>query len=152
MLKGSTVVRSTLHTRLEQVRRARGLTQKRLAALARITPQEVCRIERGWMRPTPTRAARLARALDLTPHELDQPAARARTSGEYRLGRAIGSILSTNGPSDKPGTIHTFGVLVASPFSHWLGTDTSAVCASLGMAFGWCVNWLFARRLPREAH
>ncbi|MCA1605005.1 MAG: hypothetical protein LC775_05925, partial [Acidobacteria bacterium] len=32
--------------------------------------------------------------------------ARSRTSGEYRLGRAIGSILSTNGPSDKPGTVH----------------------------------------------
>ena len=31
--------------------------------------------------------------------------ARSRISGEYRLGRAIGSI-STNGPSDKPGTIH----------------------------------------------
>jgi NADPH:quinone reductase-like Zn-dependent oxidoreductase len=31
--------------------------------------------------------------------------ARSRTSGEYRVGRAIGSILSTNGPSDNPGTI-----------------------------------------------
>jgi hypothetical protein len=31
--------------------------------------------------------------------------ARSRTSGEYRLGRAMGSILSTNGPSDNPGTI-----------------------------------------------
>ena len=32
--------------------------------------------------------------------------ARSRTSGEYRVGRAIRSILSTNGPSDNPGTIH----------------------------------------------
>src|SRR5439155_9172813 len=31
--------------------------------------------------------------------------ARSRTSGEYRLGRAMGSILSTNGPSDNPGTV-----------------------------------------------
>jgi hypothetical protein len=29
--------------------------------------------------------------------------ARSRTSGEYLLGRAMGSILSTNGPSGKPG-------------------------------------------------
>ena len=35
--------------------------------------------------------------------------ARSRTSGEYRVGRAIGSILSTNEPSDNPGTIQ--GVL-----------------------------------------
>ncbi|TAK22519.1 MAG: nucleotidyl transferase AbiEii/AbiGii toxin family protein, partial [Myxococcaceae bacterium] len=32
--------------------------------------------------------------------------ARSRTSGEYRLGRAMGSILSRNEPSDEPGTIH----------------------------------------------
>ena len=33
--------------------------------------------------------------------------ARSRTSGEYRLGRAMGSILSRNEPSDEPGTIQT---------------------------------------------
>src|SRR4029453_14318716 len=32
--------------------------------------------------------------------------ARSRTSGEYFVGRPMGSILSTNGPSDNPGTIH----------------------------------------------
>jgi hypothetical protein len=32
--------------------------------------------------------------------------ARSRNSGEYLLGRGIGAILSRNGPSDKPGTIH----------------------------------------------
>ena len=31
--------------------------------------------------------------------------ARSRSSGEYLLGRGMGSILSRNGPSDKPGTI-----------------------------------------------
>ena len=33
--------------------------------------------------------------------------ARSRTSGEYRVGCAIGSILSTNGPSDNPGAIQS---------------------------------------------
>ena len=33
--------------------------------------------------------------------------ARSRTSGEYLLGRPIEPILSTNGPSDKPGTIQS---------------------------------------------
>ena len=32
--------------------------------------------------------------------------ARSRSSGEYLLGRGMGSILSRNGPSDKPGTFH----------------------------------------------
>src|SRR5262249_62388085 len=32
--------------------------------------------------------------------------ARSRSSGEYLLGRGMGSILSRNEPSDKPGTIH----------------------------------------------
>ena len=31
--------------------------------------------------------------------------ARSRSSGEYLLGRAMGSILSRNEPSDKPGTV-----------------------------------------------
>jgi hypothetical protein len=35
--------------------------------------------------------------------------ARSRTSEEYRLGRAMGSILSTNEPSDNPGTIQVGG-------------------------------------------
>jgi hypothetical protein len=34
--------------------------------------------------------------------------ARSRTSGEYRLGRAMGPILSRNEPSDEPGTIHSY--------------------------------------------
>jgi len=32
--------------------------------------------------------------------------ARSFSSGEYRLGRPMGSILSTNGPSDNPATVH----------------------------------------------
>ena len=40
--------------------------------------------------------------------------ARSRSSGEYLLGRDIGSILSRNGPSDKPGTIHGCWTLIAS--------------------------------------
>ena len=47
--------------------------------------------------PTATDARPRARSTSRT--------ARSRTSGEYLLGRAMGSILSTNGPSDKPGTL-----------------------------------------------
>jgi hypothetical protein len=36
----------------------------------------------------------------------DHPDARSRSSGEYLLGRGMGSILSRNEPSDKAGAIH----------------------------------------------
>jgi hypothetical protein len=43
--------------------------------------------------------------------------ARSRTSGEYLLGLAIGSILSRNRPSDKPGTIQNqFAILYEDRF------------------------------------
>jgi drug/metabolite transporter (DMT)-like permease len=44
------------------------------------------------------------------------------------------------------------GVAVASLMSRWITTDVSAVCAVLGILAGWAVAWLFARRIPREAH
>ncbi len=55
--------------------------------------------------------------------------ARSRTSGEYRLGRAMGSILSRNEPSDEPGTIQmslwkasaALRVLESLCFRHGLG-------------------------------
>jgi hypothetical protein len=46
----------------------------------------------------------------------------------------------------------SFGVLVAYVVSPLLKTDASAVCAFLGIALGWAVSWLFARRIAREAH
>jgi drug/metabolite transporter (DMT)-like permease len=44
----------------------------------------------------------------------------------------------------------SLGVLVASPISRLLGTETSGVCACLGMVLGWGVAWLFAKQIPRE--
>ena len=44
------------------------------------------------------------------------------------------------------------GVAVASLMSRWITTDASAICAVLGILAGWSVAWLFARRIPREAH
>jgi hypothetical protein len=44
------------------------------------------------------------------------------------------------------------GVAAASLMSRWITTDVSAVCAVLGTLAGWGVAWLFARRIPREAH
>ena len=38
-----------------------------------------------------------------------------------------------------------FGVLVSAPISRWFGTDTSAICACLGMVLGWAVAWWFGR-------
>jgi drug/metabolite transporter (DMT)-like permease len=46
----------------------------------------------------------------------------------------------------------SFGVLIAYLISRWLKIDVSAVSACLGMPIGWAVSWLFARRIPREAH
>ena len=43
--------------------------------------------------------------------------ARSRTSGEYLLGRPMGSILSRNEPSDKPGTIHDLGIQLSERHS-----------------------------------
>ena len=58
------------------------------------------RLAGRWRRSPPT-ASRVRRVCSCTIRTN-----RSRTSGEYLLGRAMGSILSTNGPSDKPGTIH----------------------------------------------
>ena len=44
------------------------------------------------------------------------------------------------------------GVAVASLMSRWVTTDVSVICAALGIFVGWGVAWLFARRIPREAH
>jgi hypothetical protein len=44
------------------------------------------------------------------------------------------------------------GVAVASLMSRWITTDVLAICAVLGILAGWGVAWLFARRIPREAH
>ena len=44
------------------------------------------------------------------------------------------------------------GVAVSSLLSRWVGTDVSVICACVGVVAGWGVAWLFARRIPREAH
>jgi hypothetical protein len=44
----------------------------------------------------------------------------------------------------------SFGVAVAYVISRWTRSDTLGISASAGMALGWLVAWLFARRLPRE--
>ena len=46
----------------------------------------------------------------------------------------------------------SFGVFVAYLISLWIKTGVSAICACLGMSFGWGVAWLFARQIPREAN
>jgi transcriptional regulator with XRE-family HTH domain len=58
----------------ELARRARGWTQRALSTESGISAQEICRIERGWLRPTPRQSAKLAAALGLHPDELCRPA------------------------------------------------------------------------------
>jgi putative transcriptional regulator len=57
-------------TRLRNVRRARGLTQQRLAGMAGIARQTVSAIEAGRVDPSLRNALALARALELTAEEL----------------------------------------------------------------------------------
>jgi ribosome-binding protein aMBF1 (putative translation factor) len=56
--------------RLKVERLRKGWSQQDLAYHARMAVSDVCRIERGWMRPYPGHAARLAAALGLTPDQL----------------------------------------------------------------------------------
>src|SRR5438094_6460661 len=46
------------------------------------------------------------------------PTARSRSSGEYLGGRAMGSILSLNGPSEDPGTVQTLSAFDARLLAH----------------------------------
>jgi transcriptional regulator with XRE-family HTH domain len=48
----------------------RGWSQQDLGFYARISVADISRIERGWMKPYPRHAARLAQVLGLKPEEL----------------------------------------------------------------------------------
>ena len=54
--------------KIERLRR--GWTQQDLGYHARIAGTDISRIERGWMKPYPSQAARLAEVLGLDPREL----------------------------------------------------------------------------------
>ena len=62
-------------TKLEQARRARKFSQMELAARAKVAQSDVSSIERGWRKPYPGQAKRLARVLGLAPDELTETAA-----------------------------------------------------------------------------
>ena len=76
------------------------------------------------------------------------------------LAVATAFVRAVIGPSQKRGFFMAIGTLcgmatgiaVASLLSSWIATDISVVCAILGIIAGWGVAWLFARRIPREAH
>jgi ribosome-binding protein aMBF1 (putative translation factor) len=56
--------------RLKAERLKKGWSQQDLAFRARMAVSDICRIERGWMRPYPGHASRLAAVLGLTPDQL----------------------------------------------------------------------------------
>ena len=55
---------------LREARTARGLTQLGLAKLCDIAPQDISRIENGWLRPYPSWRRRLSKALAVPEAEL----------------------------------------------------------------------------------
>ncbi len=56
--------------RLELERRKRGWSQLQLAFFASVANTDISRFERGYGRPYPAQAARIATVLGLQPHEL----------------------------------------------------------------------------------
>ena len=63
-----------MRTRLEESRKAAGLSQTKLAAACGLQASDISKLENGWMLPRPNQAARLAEVLKLQPDELLQPA------------------------------------------------------------------------------
>jgi transcriptional regulator with XRE-family HTH domain len=57
-------------TKLKAMRLAKGWTQQDLGYHAQIQGSDVSKIERGWTKPYPSQAARLAAVLGLAPDEL----------------------------------------------------------------------------------
>ncbi|MGE5593426.1 MAG: helix-turn-helix domain-containing protein [Betaproteobacteria bacterium] len=56
--------------KIKAARLAKGWTQRDLAFYARLSEAEVSKLERGWHKPFPRQAARLAEVLGLRPEEL----------------------------------------------------------------------------------
>jgi ribosome-binding protein aMBF1 (putative translation factor) len=56
--------------RLKAERLKKGWSQQDLGFHARVSVSDICRIERGWMKPYPGHAKRLAAVLGLTPDQL----------------------------------------------------------------------------------
>ncbi len=57
-------------TRLKAERLRRGWSQQTLGFYAKISIADISRIERGWMKPYPAHATRLAAVLDVQPTAL----------------------------------------------------------------------------------
>ncbi len=68
--------RHNIVTRMKAERLRRQWTQTDLAYHSRMSPSDVSRIENGLLIPYPGYAKRLAKALGLSPEELQRPAKR----------------------------------------------------------------------------
>ena len=55
---------------LQKIRKAKGLSQLRLAFMTGIAPSDISRVENGWIKPYPGWRKRFARALGVTESEL----------------------------------------------------------------------------------
>ena len=56
--------------RLREIRKEKGLSQLRLAFMTNIAPNEISRIENGWIKPYPGWRKRFSRALGVSEAEL----------------------------------------------------------------------------------
>ena len=59
-----------MRNNLKRIRQERGLSQLKLSALTSIAPNEISRIENGWLVPYPGWRKRFARALGAAEQEI----------------------------------------------------------------------------------
>ena len=68
--------------KLREVRKEKGLSQLKLAFMTGIAPNEISRIENGWLKPYPGWRKRLSRALGVPELELFPPEGNGGSDGK----------------------------------------------------------------------
>lgn len=68
--------------KLRKARKEKGLSQLKLAFMTGIAPNEISRIENGWLKPYPGWRKRLSRALGVPEIELFPPEEQSKNNGD----------------------------------------------------------------------
>lgn len=68
-------MRASMRENIRRLRERKALSQRELAVIARLSLTTVCRVENGQCKPMPRTVRKLAKALGVTPNELqsEQP-------------------------------------------------------------------------------